>query len=457
MLGLVARPCDRQDFQLMQRFAPFAASASCFVVQAALAVILVPPWQNPDEPQHVMSVHQVLSFGGLYRHDVLDEQVEREIIVSMAEHGWWNHYGRPTPVPLPESFADGPGRVIGGYFGPPDGGSRLYYRAIAGLFRVAGIDGLIPQLYAMRLISAAFALIGIACVWGATRAALDPLTAAVVTTAMALHPQFVLVSTTAGPDAAVNLAGAFVWAQTLLLLQAPALRGRHLVGLWAGAFAAFLLRRVGAPLLLVAAVVTGAVATVRGLHLRRMSPMTMAVFLVGLITALALLGGTQDGASAVEWILRNPLSLGALGASDVSHLPGFLRGLYRSFWLTGGWLRYLPPMWWIALQSIVAAVAVAGLVKGPAAPTPRRVVVVAALTIAVQLLALLGLYFVVLRTGAAGRYLFPVLPAAVLLFWVGRRAWFTAPRHHAAAQAFVFAAAVLNVSGWVAVLIPAYV
>src|SRR5688572_19574955 len=143
---------------LMQRFAPLAVSASCFVIQAALAVIVVPPWQNPDEPQHVMSVRQVLSFGAGYRHDVLDQRAERAIIASMAEHQWWNHYGRATPVPLPQSFAEGPARVIGGYFGPPDGGSRVYYRSIAGLFRVARIDGLIPQLYIMRLLSAALAL-----------------------------------------------------------------------------------------------------------------------------------------------------------------------------------------------------------------------------------------------------------------------------------------------------------
>jgi hypothetical protein len=409
----------------------FLTVAACFVAQAALALLIIPPWQNPDEPQHLMSVHQVLAYGPDYRHDVLDPRAERAILASMMEHRWWEHYGLRAPASLPESFSDGPAQVISAYFGPPDGGSRLYYRFMAALFRAVGPDALLPQLYAMRAISVLLTVLALTCVWAAGRAALDPLSA-------------------------LNLAGAFVWFQALVLVQSQTVRVRDLCGLWGGAIAAFLLRRVGAPLLVVAAGVS-AVASIRGrFGIGRPSPLRVVAGVTALVAAIALVSATADGARAVEWILRNPISVASIPASDFSNWAGFLGGLFRSFWLTAGWLRYAPPSWWLIVIIVTTTLAGIGLITGRRAAGDRRIVVLCVSMVATQLLAIIALYFVVLRTGAQGRYLFPVLPAALLLMWVGWRAWFEPKRDQMAAQVLVTAMALLNVTGWVTVIVPAY-
>jgi hypothetical protein len=453
MLGLVAGHSDDHSQRSMRRLA-FVPIAGCLVLQSLLALIVIPPWQNPDEPQHLMSVHQVLTYGPDYRYDVLDERAERGILASMAEHRWWEHYGRPAPAPPPTSFVDGPARVVSAYFGPPDGGSRLYYRFMAIVFRIAGVRELLPQLYVMRATSLVFALLALACVWAGGRS-LDPLSRVVVTALMAMQPQFVIVASSASPDAAVNLAGAFVWFQAIVLLRAPGLRVSEILGLWGGATAALLLRRVGAPLVVIAAGVTAFVTVSSRVALKSLTPVRLAALGTVVVAVLAFATMTGEGTRAVQWILRNPISMASISGIDLSTLPRFLSGLFRSFWLTAGWLRFGPPLWWISIAVGLCTVAAAGLPKALANPAIRPVVLLSVSMLAVQLLAVIGLYFVVLKTGAHGRYLFPVLPAVLLLLWIGWRAWFRS-RHLAAAQLLVSTAAVMNVSGWVLVVLPAY-
>src|SRR5678809_709105 len=115
--------------------------------QLAIALVIVPPWQHPDEPQHLQTVRRILTDGADFSLEKRDLVDERTIMASMARYRWWEFYGRETPTPLPASFEEGPARVVDGYFGPPDGGSRLYYRGVAALFRATGIRDVLPQLY----------------------------------------------------------------------------------------------------------------------------------------------------------------------------------------------------------------------------------------------------------------------------------------------------------------------
>jgi len=200
-----------------------------------------------------------------------------------------------------------------------------------------------------------------------------------------------------------------------------------------------------------------AVASIRGrFGIGRPSPLRVVAGVTALVAAIALVSATADGARAVEWILRNPISVASIPASDFSNWAGFLGGLFRSFWLTAGWLRYAPPSWWLIVIIVTTTLAGIGLITGRRAAGDRRIVVLCVSMVATQLLAIIALYFVVLRTGAQGRYLFPVLPAALLLMWVGWRAWFEPKRDQMAAQVLVTAMALLNVTGWVTVIVPAY-
>jgi hypothetical protein len=443
-------------------FVPARASVAggvllCFALQLLTALTVIPPWQNPDEPQHVMTVRQVLTYGSDFSIDKLDPAAEQAIVRSMAEYGWWQHYGRPTPQPLPSTFAEGPAQVVQAYFGPPDGGSRLYYRFVAWIFRTFGVNGLLTQLYTMRGLSIVAALVALACVWAGMRVALGFEGALAAATAVTWHPQFIIVSASATPDALVNLAAAIVWWQSALLLFGSV--GTYRLGVvWGAAIAAFLLRRVGGPLLLIALLTTAAVLWSRRTQLGAASWGTLvasAAGIVFLVTVAVTLTGA-DFARASQWVVYDPMQAAAGIIRDSGRLPAFAGMLFTTFWLSAGWLRYPGGEWWQAVTVVMAVMSAVGVLAAIARRQQRRLIVICVAMIGVQLAAVVALYFGILRVGPQGRYLFPVLAAAACLLWIGWAEIFRWMPRRAAAVSFMLLMACLNVSAWLWVVFPAY-
>jgi hypothetical protein len=76
--------------------------------------------------------------------------------------------------------------------------------------------------------------------------------------------------------------------------------------------------------------------------------------------------------------------------------------------------------------------------------------------VALQVAVLVAYYFGILGYGAQGRYLFPVLPAVFCLVWLG---WTGLTRHRHAPLVAVYLIAVmalLNMTAWTLVILPAY-
>jgi hypothetical protein len=435
-----------------------AAAAGCLAAQLILALALIPPWQNPDEPQHLMTTRLILTRGpDFVVESTWGDPSEALIVASMVRYGWWRHYGEPTPDPLPSTFAAGPAKVVGDYFGPPGGGSRLYYRAVAALFRTLGTDDVLRQLYAMRGVSAIAALLTIWCVWAGARALLDPRAALVITALVALHPQFVLVSTTASPDALVNLAGAVVWWQSALLL-ASGVTVASLAMLWIAAAMAFVIRRMGAPLLVVSGAVTIFVVS-RDLWLKRAWRSTLAAVAAGavlLVVAAPMLG--TDASRALGWIQFDRARALSTIAANSERLGGFFEMMFRTFWLAAGWLRYVGPPWWHAVTVALCAVAAIGLVRLVATRRHGQAFWLSIGAASLQIAAVVAYYFGILQSGPQGRYLFPVLPAIFCLLWLGWHAAVGGEKRPAfAALSLVVVMAVLNTSAWAFVILPAYV
>ena len=61
-----------------------------------------------------------------------------------------------------------------------------------------------------------------------------------------------------------------------------------------------------------------------------------------------------------------------------------------------------------------------------------------------------------LQVGAHGRYLFPALAAISFLVWSGWRAWFPENAHVLAAVLLVTTMALLNITAWTLVILPAF-
>jgi 4-amino-4-deoxy-L-arabinose transferase-like glycosyltransferase len=106
---------------------------------------------------------------------------------------------------------------------------------LAFVFRQFHVNEPVSQLYAMRLFSTVCGLLTICAAWGASRLVFGATAAGAIAMVLALHPQFLLVSIAANPDALVNVFGALTWYFAARLLAgelASAVRSGWLVRHW---------------------------------------------------------------------------------------------------------------------------------------------------------------------------------------------------------------------------------
>lgn len=428
-------------------------SAACiafvFLTRAALALLVVPPWQLPDEPSHFVTARSA-------RDGTLQPvpDVERAVLQSMRDYHWWEHYGQVTPAPLPQSFAASPLPFAGAphqYAGPLG-----YYLAAGWLTTWFPDPAVVNQLYALRALSLASAVAALLCAWTATMRLLGPRDATLVTALLALHPQFLLVSATANPDAIVNFWGALLWWQTVELLRGERPM-RALILLWVAAFGAALTKRLGITLVGHAAIVTAAYLFFADVPREHRLRALAALAVVGIGGVLAALIGTGEFQRV---LLKATIELNAFvapRAGSVDYLLDFTRDLFRSSWLMAGWMRYpAPPEWFVLAGAIVAA----GLLGVPRALAraqrgERLVLLVGAFMLLVQTAAIYAMFFRLDR-GSQGRYLMPLAVPAITLMWAGVRAW-SGPREAVWLRpALIGAMAVLDLTGWTVVLLPAF-
>jgi hypothetical protein len=420
--------------------------------------VLIPAWQQPDEHAQVAIVEA-------YRErwiGVRTEDPGREgaILQSLADHDWWRHYsGEPAPAPAPQRFARiGGDQSVGGARNtlganptstdyPP-----LYYGTISGALAILPRLTVLEELWVMRGLSAVLGIVTLWVVWMGAREAAGEIGGVTIAAALALHPQFAVVSTTASPDGLINLAGAVLWWQAMRALR-PSARWWPLAGVWIAAIAGTAADRMGLPLLIAAAVITAA------LVLRGLRGWRAAVLAAGGAAMLAVslwlanhLWRTFDSA---VWQQLLPIS----SARTWEFATSFVMYLYRSWWFTLGWMRYPPPGWWLALTMVLTGVAAAGMLRvaldsRDGGGTRLRIALAGAVA-GVQLAAIYWVYFR-LAVAPQGRHLFPVMAPMLLLMWMGSQAAVPRAYRGRAALALVLLFAMLDLSAWALVGMPSY-
>jgi 4-amino-4-deoxy-L-arabinose transferase-like glycosyltransferase len=416
----------------------------------AIAATIVPPWQGPDEPQHT---YLIALLTGAYGPG---GGAEAAVVESMYRNDWWEHYQRQRPREAPHTFADGPARVTDVKGAP--GGPVLFHSTAAGVFRFAGVGGVEVQYRWLRAAAAAMGAASFLIVWAANRAVFGADTALASATILAFHPQFMLVSLNANPDAPVVLLGAIVWLAAAFVVT----RRSNVVAsaaAWLCAGLGVLIRRLAFPLLIDAAIVSG-LAFWKMRERRRWLTGALSVVAAG-----ALLAWTQDAEhvrAAVAWSAGSFTPGAAI--AGVFGDPGFAwllaLTLFKSFWLTAGWMRYEAPLWWYLLVALICASACAGcirvlLLKDTQRRVARAALVVAAAFVVVQVLAIFTAY-VPVRAGVQGRYLMPVIGPVTGLLAAGLvDGWHWASRTRMMLTLVVLFAAV-DLLSWALVLIPVY-
>jgi hypothetical protein len=369
----------------------------------------------------------------------------------MIRHGWWRHYGQPLPPgPQPTRF------VSTGVVSPTIGlepedwvYQPPYYAAVGWLLSRAPRAPVERDMYAMRIVSILFATGTLWVAFLGSRVALDALGALTVTSLLAVHPQFALASTTAGPDAVVNFAGAILWWQTM-----SALRGAHYVRslsvLWLTVLASATVDRVGIALIPIAFIATAVVL------LKRLRFLVAAAVLV--VVALAV-AAAMTSVPAIRGLLRIAVSEALVSSSfsDPLQYSGRFTGfLFSSWWYSLGWVRYFAPQWWIAGAAVMTVVAALGALWAFARSADKRMVIALAVTHLLCLLVALAFVFLRVRVGAQGRYLFPVIVPTLTLMWLGTAAWVPSRLRHVASTVLVTAFAILDLVSWAVVAVPAY-
>jgi dolichyl-phosphate-mannose-protein mannosyltransferase len=436
-------------------------AAAVFAVRASLALVVVPPWQQPDEPQNVALIRLLKEAGSArpldelvmrYRGGMRDDPATEPLIVaSMVAHRWWEHYGRPVPDPPPTTFAAA-GAVVGADFGLP-GGGMFYFKTFAAVFQSFRIDALLPQLYLLRICSAACGLLTIWAAWTASRIAFGPFVATAVALVLALHPQFVLVSTAANPDALVNMLGALAWYFAVRGLAGGSMI-KNGAGLLTAAIAASLVKRVGVPLLACAGTT---IVFFSGQPIRQRLRI-MAVTGVGIV-AMAFIAWrwAPDEFNRVVASTAFIDERWVLGDLSIMRVWRFVAGLLSSAYLYAGWLRYPSPVPLLVVALIAAALGLAGLCWGwkTANAQSRRAFALAAVFTGVQLLATFAVHFPI-GSSAQGRYMFPVMVPFLVLVVGGYSSIPVIRSAHARLAVPVLAAAACDVIGWTLVLLPAY-
>ncbi len=437
---------------------PFWLVTFLFACHVLLAMLVVPPWQNPDEPQHFELVRVLSQRDGLDVSQRSDPAVQAQVFSSMAKHGWWRHVRRPLPNPLPLRFQDEPyfaaaGTYLGMANAPP-----LYYALGSAWVGAHGADGLMRQYQALRGLSAILGVLTLWCVWHAARTLTpSPRVAPGACLLVALLPQFALNAISVNPDMLVNLLGAFAFWQLVRVRSSrrPIVSFALLV---ASIVAVVFTKRSGAPLaafgvigfvwLLARLGVAG-----RWRQVGLVAGGSVAAVLIGLVLFGGVLGGVL-----LHWdnVLDAPVRERA-----ATFLSRFTWLLHDSAWCTFGWMAYVPDRAWVMTARLVtgavAVMSVLGMVRAArlGASELSRALVLVLVLVGIQVLAIYVTYYP-RQWIAQGRYLFPVVGPAAVMAWLAVRqglpvSW--RPVGHAVLSSVCF---LLAMTAWMFSLVPAY-
>ena len=429
--------------------AVLAVLLTLFLCRATLASVIVPPWQGPDEPDHFLLAHA--QYLGQSLADARPA-LEREVVASMAKYRWWEPYGKPTPVPLPTAFSGIPDLGRGTYSQP------VYYGLGAAVLRVTRPSSVEDAYWDLRRMSTVLGMLTLVFGWCGTRLLFGPVVAAGATAIAALNPQFLLFSMTVNPDALAAVLGAFIWWQL-----ARAVRGHRpglsLVFIIVAVATLPITKRSAVPMGAVALVIVGLLmAGVSTLRLTRRAVVAVLATVALAGAAAAVVALTLEGA-ALEFVtrwtdlleIRRPI-----GMTMVPEALAYVRESIDGVWLIAGWLRFeAPGPWvWVARSLTIAGFAGALLLLFRRRMFQLPLSIGAAFVIA-QAVGVLAWGFLAMAT-PQGRYQFPVMAPATALLWLGLTYAAPARFQPYAAPALVAVLAIMDVTAFTTVLMPAY-
>ncbi|MDP8235540.1 MAG: DUF2142 domain-containing protein [Candidatus Erginobacter occultus] len=415
---------------------------SATAILGLATIVLIPPWQSPDEPTH-FEYAKVLAQGEYPWSPRPDFQLQERIIVSLDRYDYWRYVGVERPLPLPKIFRKGPFLSIA----PTQIGKNppLYYFIASLILRLSPFRSLETELYLLRIFSLFFTILTVALVGGCAAEVFgrsSPLVPAAAAAA-AFIPQFLVIGTSVSPDPAINFCGAAVIYLTLKFQKTGFSLSRTIIILLC--FGLGLLANYKILILLVA--LPGVVIIHLLFHRGNdLSPGRAVGWAGGVFLSLLV------GYLALAWYYPSIARLFTARLNILcSTLVSFLRGqtvfpprywswfnneLFKSFWLKYGHLQFeLPPAVYLMLK-IFSLISLLGLglflvrwVSARKIPRCREGELV--ITLLVFAALALGAYYLFwglkgANTTTQGRHLFLVMPAWAILITLGWSSLFPA-------------------------------
>lgn len=430
--------------------------------RALVVAAIVPPWQGADEPTYV-AYAQVLALpdaivdgSPLIKRPAaepivrVEEDIQRQVIESMAAHDWWDAYGQVPPDPLPAAFSQ-IGRPAGNYSQP------LYYGLAALVLRFTHPEDIDGAYFRLRALSVVLSVGVLLMGWAGTRLLLGPAVAIGATTVGALHPQFVLSAISPNPDTLAAFWGAFAWWQ-LGSLVAGRRRALAVALLLVATVAALLTKRSAVPLAAVTLLCAAAMfvpTTWRSTPRRRVLAVVTLSGLIVMTAATYLLFGDVFAGLGLYW--RSTFTARRAFSSRVFvEMFDYLTISVDYAWLMAGWQRFAPERWWLLVARTLTVVALAGALARTWKSERRVGLAIAWFLLGVQVAAVVGPGFMSLAA-PQGRYLFPAFAPMMAILWVGVVGLHPGRVWPYAALALIIIVAGLDATGTTTVLLRAYV
>lgn len=425
-----------------------ACLLAVFLCRAAVANVVVPPWQGSDEPGHFAVAY------GLTLPTDMQQRVEAGVIASMLRHGWWDYRSDPPPDPLPTSFQATPG-VGGGLLVQP-----LYYSLGALVLSGSGPADLEAAYVHLRVLGVFLAVVTLVAGWAGSRLLFGPQIAAGATAIAAFHPQFLLASIAVNADVLLNAWGAFVWWQAARVVTGRR-RDFSMALMLIGAVAALFTKRIGMVLVGVAAVVVVSSLLANQKWRWRWRDAVLVAATVAIAAAVVLVLGLvfEEPANQLRLYWADVFAVRrTVESATLAESLRFVRMTVDYFWLIAGWLRFQPPEAWIWVARILTLAAIVGIAFVMIeSPSDRPRMSFALLFTIAQLGSMLVAVFWIAPSAPQARYMFPAFIPITVLLYVGwhRTVAIAFPQHWPALLVVVLV--LLDVTGFAMVHIPAYI
>ncbi len=418
---------------------------AAFALAAGVVLnFVIPPFQNPDEPVH---------FGAALRVSLGERRnaaTEKEIIRLMDRNNWWRFVGIGRPYALPEKLGEIP-YIMGGMANSDSyariRGLYLYHFLAGKALRLTGVTGVEASYYLLRLFSfllflGALGFLGAG--FGRLARSADAAFAWAIFLVL-LVPQFLVASIAVNPDMLCVALGAAFFYAAIAIFEGRASVGHYILAFLAGA-AGFLADKSAFLLLPLALLLVVFLINRKNVKSTIILIPVFALVFVLLAYGLALLFPTQVENSFQ--IVKASFAAKVYGLKTLFAWDAFNRHFVAlfidSFFLKFGGMAFGAGRAIVLAWRTLVAVAGAGVVlffmtlpfagrtwtRMPEWRIPRNAFLVKAVLFSLIAVAL-QIFGVRISSSAdniyaQGRYLFPVMGFAAVLFVIGTKTAFDA-------------------------------